>query len=328
MNRSPLRDVTEDDIDTYKRDGVVCLRNVFDREWAEMLRPVAKEAKLNPSKFGLLPSLNQARFMARTIPEFRKFSFESPLGEATGKVLQSKTVRFFFDELFSKEPNSKSETIWHNDRAGWPVTGQMVPSLWVPLTRITKANSLECIAGSQRHDKLYWLFSTNAQQMVRPASRPTQPDVQRLRGEPDIQFLTWDMEPGDMLIIHPWTLHYNSGNPLDDWRFAISTRVLGEDIRWDPRPDCLNIAGISLDEMIAGEEPDGPLFPMLWSADGRRDSGEDYPRGFSSKWQPEAYERARQRIAAKGGIKVMRDAEGGPSTEYLDELKAVLRRAE
>jgi hypothetical protein len=39
--------------------------------------------------------------------------------------------------------------------------------------------------------------------------------------------------------------------------------------------------------MIAGEKPAGPLFPLLWSADGRRDDDSQFPRGFATTWTRE-----------------------------------------
>lgn len=327
LNRSPLRPITQEDIDAYNRDGVVCLRQVFHSEWVELLQPIAKEARLDRSKFGLLPTVGSARYMARTIPEFRAYAFESPLGEAVGKVLQSKQVRFFFDELFSKEPNSKTQTIWHSDRAGWPVTGHMAPSFWTALTPITKANSLECIAGSHYHDQLYWLFSPNARQMIRPEDRPIQPDAQALRGEDGIEFLSWDMEPGDALVIHPWTLHFSSGNPADDWRFAISTRVFGDDIRWQPRPDCLSLAGVSLDEMVPGEAPRGSLFPVIYNEDGPCDSGDDYPREFATTWSKDAYDRLASAARPKGGFEKILEDEGGATAVDLVKLKSDILKA-
>ena len=88
-----------------------------------------------------------------------------------------------------------------------------------------------------------------------------------------------------MLVLHPWTLHYSHGNTDDDWRIALSVRIFGDDIRWKPRPDCLNIAGVSFDEMIEGEIPGGTLFPRLWASDGSRDGDEHYPRGFATQWR-------------------------------------------
>ena len=287
LNRRPLRPITNDDAQTYARDGVVCLRNVFDPEWLTAMAGPARRLLIDKADYGLLPN-NPGRYMARTITEFRRFVFYSPLGEAAALTLGSTTARFFFDEIFAKKPQSTDKTIWHNDRMGWPVTAEttMVPSLWIPLTPICKANSLEVIAGTQSNDERYWLFSPNARQMIRPADRVSHTDGEALRHDPDYagRFLTWDMAIGDMLVVHPRVLHYSHGNPTDDWRIALSVRVFGDDVRWAPRPDCLNIAGVSFDEMIAGEAPGGDLFPLLWSADGRREDDSRYPRGFATSW--------------------------------------------
>lgn len=249
------------------------------------------------------------------------------MAEAAGKVLKSHTVRFFFDELFVKPPESTRPTIWHNDRAGWPVSGQMVPSIWIPLTPISKPTSLECIAGSHRYDKLYWLFSPNARKMIRPDDRPIAPDIESLRGSPGLDFLTWEMEPGDMLIVHPWTLHYSHGNPSKEWRIVMSVRIFGDDISWDPRPDCLNIAGVSFDEMVSGEAPVGPLFPLLWSADGKRDGDAQYPSGYSTAWSADDYERLKELNNPKVGFEDRLAAEGGGSNVLLEDLVADIQRS-
>jgi ectoine hydroxylase-related dioxygenase (phytanoyl-CoA dioxygenase family) len=283
LERTMPRAITEEEIATYARDGVVCLRQVLQPEWVELLRAAAERITVDGEDMGLLPTY-PGRYMARTVPEFRKFVFESPLAEVAARVMQSSQVRFFFDEFFVKKPNSSEKTIWHTDRMGWPVTGMMVPSLWMPLTSITHANSLEVIPGSHHRDVRYWLFSPNARQMQRPEDRSPHPDEQALRSDPNNRFVTWEMEPGDLLIIHPWLLHYSHGNPTDGWRIAVSVRVFGDDIRWQPRPDCVNLAGISFDEMLEGEPPQGPLFPVLWSEDGYRDSDADFPRGFATTW--------------------------------------------
>jgi hypothetical protein len=283
FNDKPLRPIGADDISEYESNGVVCLRQVFDPAWLESMLPLAMRILADKEDFGLLPTY-PGRYMSRRIPEFRRFVFESPVAEAAARVMRSSAARFFFDEMFAKGPRSEEKTIWHVDRMGWPVSGYMVPSLWIPLTPIVEENSLEVIAGSQTQDVPYWLFSPNARKMVRPPDRASHPDCEPLRKDPNVRFLRWRMDPGDMLVVHPWALHYSHGNPTDGWRVAISVRVFGDDIRWDPRPDCVNLAGVSFDEMIAGEKPQGPLFPLLWSADGRRDDDSAYPHGFATSW--------------------------------------------
>jgi hypothetical protein len=283
LNRSPERPVTEEDVRTYERDGVVCLRGVLSPEWIDYLLPDARRITIDKEDVGLLPTY-PGRYMARRVESFRRLVFESPLAEAAGRVMGSREIRFFFDEIFAKPPRSGEKTIWHTDRMGWPVSGKMVPSLWLPLTPIQRENSLEVVAGSHTRDVRYWLFSPNARKMQRPPDRVPHPDEDALRADPGNRFLQWEMEPGDLLVIHPWTLHYSHGNTADDWRIAVSVRVFGDDIVWDPRPDCVNLAGVSFDEMLDGERPSGPLFPLLWSADGRRDDDSEFPRGFATSW--------------------------------------------
>ncbi len=310
FNSQPIRPVSEQDIDTYARDGVVCLRKVLHPDWIASLEPVARRLLIDKQDFGLLPTY-PGRYMSRTIPEFRRFVFESAIAEAGAGAIGSRTARFFFDEIFAKGPQSTESTIWHTDRMGWPTTGVMVPSIWVPLTPITEANSLECVAGSQTDDKRYWLFSPNARKMIKPADRPGHPDGEALRKDPKVRFLKWNMEPGDILVVHPWTMHYSHGNPTDDWRIAISVRIFGDDIRFAPRPDCVNLAGVSLDEMIEGESPDGPLFPMLYNADGKRDDDSEFPRGFATRWKRARLGDVNEYETFEKSLKAQRTAQAG-----------------
>ena len=282
-NRQPLNSVTQADVETYHRDGVVCLRGVLNSDWVNELLPVARRLIVDKEDFGLLPTF-PGRNMTRTIAEYRRLVFESPIAQVCGQLLDSKEIRFFFDEVFAKPPQSDAKTIWHSDHMGWPVSGEMVPSLWLPLTPITKANSLECIAGSHEQNTPYWLFSSNARKMIKPDDRVPNPDCENLRNDGKSEFLSWDMNEGDLLVVHPRTLHYSAGNPSDDWRVAISLRMFGDDIRWAPRPDCVNLAGVSFDEMLEGEKPMGSHFPLLWSEDGRADTDGDYPRAFATNW--------------------------------------------
>ena len=67
LNRHPLRPISADDTATYARDGVVCLRNVFDPEWLSAMAGPARRLLIDKADFGLLPN-NPGRYMARTIP--------------------------------------------------------------------------------------------------------------------------------------------------------------------------------------------------------------------------------------------------------------------
>ena len=78
LNRSPQLPITQDDIDTYERDGCVVLRGVCNSEWIERLLPVAMRIAADKEDFGLLPTY-PGRYMARPVPEFRELSFNGPM---------------------------------------------------------------------------------------------------------------------------------------------------------------------------------------------------------------------------------------------------------
>jgi hypothetical protein len=122
FNTSPLRDITAEDIETYHRDGAVCLRKVLSQDWVKALEPIAREVIVDKKDVGLLPTI-PGRYMARCIEEYRRLVFEGPVAEAAGKVMQSKEIRFFFDEFFAKPPQSDAATLWHCDRMAFPVEG-------------------------------------------------------------------------------------------------------------------------------------------------------------------------------------------------------------
>ena len=90
------------------------------------------------------------------------------------------------------------------------------------------------------------------------------PDIEADREKYDI--VGFDMEPGDALIFSAWVLHGARGNSSTDLRrAALSTRWLGDDAIWDPRPG--SDPSISQDDvsMKPGEPPyDENYFPELY----------------------------------------------------------------
>ena len=112
LSTEPLNVITRENIDIYNRDGVVCLRNVINQDWVDLLEPIARSLLIDKKDFGLLPTM-PGRYLSRCIPEFRKLVFESGIAQACGEVLQSQEIRFFFDEIFAKPAQSDAKTIWH-----------------------------------------------------------------------------------------------------------------------------------------------------------------------------------------------------------------------
>ena len=52
MNRSPLQPVTAEHVETYRRDGVVLIRNMLDAEWIQTMQRAIAEVTGRPGISG------------------------------------------------------------------------------------------------------------------------------------------------------------------------------------------------------------------------------------------------------------------------------------
>ena len=146
-----------------------------------------------------------------------------------------------------------------------------IPSLWIALSPIGKASCVETIAGTHNDKTMQWPRSFNSRGVSWDKNeRPDFIDYEKLRGDPSVRFLAWDMEPGDAILIHPRVHHGGGDNPdATRDRIALSTRWIGDDIRWAPRPEAVNTPGLPHSEMVAGAAPgdragDDAIFPVTW----------------------------------------------------------------
>jgi ectoine hydroxylase-related dioxygenase (phytanoyl-CoA dioxygenase family) len=65
-------------------------------------------------------------------------------------VNRAKQVRLFYDQLFIKEPGTRTETPWHNDHSYWPLIGDQVVSLWLALDYVPKSACVQYVKGSHK----------------------------------------------------------------------------------------------------------------------------------------------------------------------------------
>ena len=94
--------------------------------------------------------------MARTSPGFMGIVANSPAAEIAARLMGVPDVRYFYDQLFIKEPGTTAPTDWHHDLPFWPFDGNDIASVWIALTPVNRDNSgLVYVAGSHKWDTLY-----------------------------------------------------------------------------------------------------------------------------------------------------------------------------
>ena len=150
---------TEEAIAAYERDGVVCLRGAFSREWVDLLDEGMDEAltKPYPSEhaftfaepdepgFFFVDSLLWQRF-----EQFRRFAFDSPAPDIARRIMRSDGMIFYFDAVFQKNPGTSRETPWHYDETYWPLQGTQSCNMWTAVDPVPRAATLNLVRGSHR----------------------------------------------------------------------------------------------------------------------------------------------------------------------------------
>jgi ectoine hydroxylase-related dioxygenase (phytanoyl-CoA dioxygenase family) len=265
--------VTQDDVDTFQLDGAVCLRQVLSADDVALLREGIDANLANPSSRAKVASRpdDPGQFIEdfcswQENEQYRRFIFESPLAEVAGRLMQSRTVRLYHDHMLTKEPGTRQRTPWHQDQPYYNIEGRQNASFWIPVDPVSRAATLELVAGSHLGPWLMPRTFMDAQAKWFPEGQLADlPDIDAHRDRHRIR--GWEIEPGDVVCFHMLTLHASAGVEGDRRRRVFSVRFLGDDIvhaprAWKTSPDFPGLA-----EMLpAGAPMEHPLFPVLWTA--------------------------------------------------------------
>jgi len=231
--------VTDADIATFQRDGVVVIRGLW-ADWVDTIRAGIERNLNEPGPYAAenLKPGEGGRFFDdycnwERIPEFSDVIRNSAVAEVAADLMRSQTAQMFHDHVLIKEPGTSKPTPWHQDGPYYFVEGTQTISFWSPMDPVTDA-TLRCVAGSHRWEKpvlpTRWLAETN----FYPDS-----DAYRPVPDPDAEAMDireWALEPGDAVGFDFLTLHGARGNTAARRRRAFSLRLVGDDARYVERP--------------------------------------------------------------------------------------------
>jgi ectoine hydroxylase-related dioxygenase (phytanoyl-CoA dioxygenase family) len=262
-----------DFIDEFQRNGAVRIPQLFrPEEMAELragidlnLRRLSPRAKIASG------TADPGRFVEdfcnwQDNPHYRRFIFETALAETAGRLMRSRTARLYHDHMLTKEPGTQQRTPWHQDQPYYNIEGMQNVSFWIPVDPVSRASTLEFVAGSHHGP---WLmprsFMDSQAKWFPEGTLADLPDIEARRGE--FPILGWEVQPGDAVCFHMLTLHAASGVEAARRRRVFSVRFLGDDVthaprRWKTSPEFPGLA----EQLPAGAPMDHALFPELWRA--------------------------------------------------------------
>lgn len=63
---------------------------------------------------------------------------------------------FYHEHVLVKEPSAKIPTPWHHDQAYYPIDGEDMCSIWMPVDEVPSEATLKFVKGSHRWNQ--WFF--------------------------------------------------------------------------------------------------------------------------------------------------------------------------
>ena len=279
-----LRAPTDAEIDAYRRDGAVHLPGVIGADWVARLAAAVDRVMADPGRLRIHHEFQdaakgsgrffEAEFMWLDDADFRALVLDSPHAALAARAMGSATATFFYDQLFVKEPGTSAPTRWHQDLSYWPVRGEQIVTVWMPLDVVdTASGAVSYVRGSHRWPALYAPAAFNedpadpleARKRAAQASEAAVPDIDADPARYDI--VTWASRPGDVILHHPRTIHGAPGNRTQARRRrAVTTRWVGDDAVYHHGSYSFIDAHVAIlppFEAVEGRPLAGSLFPRV-----------------------------------------------------------------
>jgi ectoine hydroxylase-related dioxygenase (phytanoyl-CoA dioxygenase family) len=255
----------------YRRDGAILIPGVLDQvtlaeaqrdfEWS-IANPSSSSCEFYEDDRG---TFYQDLCNPQAAHNYRSLLESSILSDMAAALWGSDNVWFLYEQVFLKEGEATRRTPWHQDSPYLALEGTQIAVVWINFDPVEQAQSLEFVRGSHLRT-LYDGSAFDPDDDTKPIydmDLPRLPDIESDRKNYDI--LSWAVNPGDVVVFHPSTLH--GGSPTVDGirRRTLSLRFFGDDAVYAERPmpaPAPLVAGLH-DSLNAGDAFRHRAFPKL-----------------------------------------------------------------
>jgi ectoine hydroxylase-related dioxygenase (phytanoyl-CoA dioxygenase family) len=260
----------------YREDGAVLIKSCLSEGQLTLCREAFDWAVANPGPHatGIFKGTDQQSHVDNcnplAKPKLDALMSALPFGQLFSELWGSEHVWYFAEEIFLKTGGIGSRTLWHQDTSYLPWNGMHWANAWISFESVPKANALEIIRGSHRGPRYDGTTFASPDDPTDPLhggnSLPQLPDIEaERRANPEAyDVLSWATEPGDVLVLHPNSLH--GGAPVDAAfpdRHTLVFRFFGDDATFHPLPDVSRSGyarnGVLFKSEMAKLEPGAPF---------------------------------------------------------------------
>ncbi|WP_430292834.1 phytanoyl-CoA dioxygenase family protein [Pseudomonas sp. B1-22] len=269
--------------DAFHRDGAIIIKGCLNPEQLARCREAFDWAIQNPgpnasSMFDGTEHrshVDNANPLAK--PRLDELVTTLPFAQLFAELWGSQNVWYFAEEVFLKSGGKGARSCWHQDTAYLPWAGAHWGNAWISFQSIPKKNALEIVRSSHHGIQYNGTTFANPNDPTEPLFEgdvlPRLPNIDaELAANPDAyDILSWDVEPGDVVLIHPRSLHGGAGVDAQcPTRHTLVLRFFGDDATFRALPDThpyfARNGGLFVDEMAKlnpGEPFRSPVFKQL-----------------------------------------------------------------
>jgi ectoine hydroxylase-related dioxygenase (phytanoyl-CoA dioxygenase family) len=228
--------------DAYARDGVIHIPQALSADQLSQALRSYEWSLANPG-----PGASRIRqtgeatfyndlFNPACLTGYRAMLESSPIPALVAELWGSPDVWFMYEQVFLKEGGEARRTPWHQDSSYLTIAGPDLAVVWITFDPVSRADSLEFVRGSH-HGALYngsrFELGDDTAPLHPGSSLPRLPDIEADREGWDI--VSWAVEPGDVIVFHPATLHGGAPTHPGQRRRTLTLRFFGDSCVYDPR---------------------------------------------------------------------------------------------
>ncbi len=260
--------------EAFRRDGVVKLEGLLDDTTLRKCEECFTWSLENPgplAHFTYQDTEHQHHvdnFNPAAVEMYHDLVDAPVFADSLAKVLGSEHVWYFAEEIFFREGGKAGRSPWHQDTSYIPIGGRQWANFWISFEKLPRQNSLEVVRGSHlgpRYDGSDFKDPDNPANPLHGGDWPPLPDIERERAADPSRWdiASCEIEPGDVLMLHPGSLH--GGAPVDadvPTRRTLVLRFFGDDAIFQPLgvEDKFKFLGDELfDAAFGGLKPGDPL---------------------------------------------------------------------
>lgn len=251
-------------VQRYQEVGYIFLPGVIEPKWLKLIEKGFERNMARPSPWsGSLQKRGGSFFTDHSNfsvnPEFQEVIYDSPLVDYLTELMGTDRSWLYYDQIFYKD-GAAVRTGWHQDMSYYLMQdGAQVIGAWLVLDPLPKQFTLEVVPGTHKGPLFNAIDQKKPDVILFDVGGPPVPNVEANRDAYEI--ISFDHQPGDVLIFHPQILHGGAGMTPGMRRRTMTLNIFGPEMRYQPRPDGHGPTFPGLDKILK------PGDPLHWAAE-------------------------------------------------------------